>query len=62
MKGASVMFTWFIQNLATILISFVLLAIVMLVVMQLRKNKKKGKHSCGCNCAHCSMADTCHKE
>ena len=55
------MFTWITENLATILISAGLLLIVVLIIVKLVKDKKKGKSSCGCNCAHCAMAESCHK-
>ena len=32
------------------------------VIVTMIKNKKKGKSSCGCNCAHCAMAGSCHKK
>ena len=54
------MIAWILQNLATIIISLVLAAIVALIIVFLVKNKKKGKSSCGCNCAHCAMAGSCH--
>ncbi len=53
--------TYLMQNLGTIVISAVLLAIVVLIVLRLMKNKKAGKSSCGCNCAHCALHGTCHK-
>ncbi len=56
------MFSWLISNLATILISLVLVAIVVLIILKLRKDMCKGKTSCGCNCAHCAMAGSCHKK
>ena len=53
--------TYLMQNLGTIVISAVLFAIVVLIVLRLMKNKKAGKSSCGCNCAHCALHGTCHK-
>ena len=50
------------NNLATILICLVLAVIVALIIWSLVRNKKKGKSSCGCNCAHCAMAGSCHKK
>ena len=54
------MFTWIANNIWTILICAVLAVIVALVIVSLVKDKKKGKSTCGCNCAHCAMAGTCH--
>lgn len=56
------MFTWITENLATILISAGLLLIVVLIIVKLVRDKKKGKSSCGCNCAHCAMSGSCHKQ
>ena len=50
---------WLANNLGTILVVLVLAATVFAIVRSLIRNKKKGKSSCGCNCAHCAMAGTC---
>ena len=55
------MLNWIANNIATILISLGLLIIVFAIIVKLVKDKKKGKSSCGCNCAHCAMAGSCHK-
>lgn len=55
------MLAWIAANIGTILVSAVLILIVALILHKLVKDKKKGKSSCGCNCAHCAMAGTCHK-
>ncbi len=47
------MLNWLASNLATILISLVLLAIVALIVRYLIRQKKQGKSSCGGNCSCC---------
>lgn len=54
------MLNWIANNMATILISLGLLIIVFAIIVKLVKDKKKGKSSCGCNCAHCAMAGSCH--
>lgn len=56
------MFSWLSENIGTILICLVLVAIVVWIVMGLLKDKKKGKSSCGANCAHCAMAGSCHNK
>jgi len=55
------MLTWFTNNLATIIITLVLIAIVAAIIIGMRKDKKAGKSSCGGNCAHCAMAGKCHQ-
>lgn len=56
------MFNWIARNLSTIIICLVLAAVVVLIIVSLVKDKRKGKSSCGCKCAHCPMAGSCHKK
>ncbi len=56
------MFAWIAENIGTILITAALILIVALITRKLIKDKKKGKSSCGCNCAHCAMAGSCHPQ
>ena len=46
------------QNYLTIIIIAVLVLMVALIV----KDKKAGKNTCGANCAHCANAGYCHKK
>ncbi len=62
MKGVCLMLAWLSANISTIIISLVLLLIVAAIIYKLVKDKKKGKHSCGCDCAHCAMAGSCHSK
>ena len=55
------MLAWISENLATIIITLVLVAIVTAIIIAMRKDKKAGKSSCGGNCAHCAMAEKCHQ-
>lgn len=56
------MLQWIGANLVTILICLVLLAIVTFIIVYLVRQKKQGKSSCGCNCAHCAMHGSCHSQ
>ena len=56
------MLAWITENIGTILISAVLLLVVILIIRKLVKDQKKGKSSCGCNCAHCAMSGSCHQK
>ena len=56
------MFTWLAENLATVIISVVLIAVVALIVLSMVKKRKQGKPSCGCGCAHCAMHGACHSK
>lgn len=54
------MFTWIMENMATIIISAVLVLAVAAVIANIVRGKKKGKSSCGCGCAGCAMNGICH--
>ena len=54
------MLHWISANLSTILISIALLAIVVLIIRGLVRQKKLGKSSCGAGCAPCAMHGQCH--
>ena len=54
------MLTWIMGNLATIIISAVLLLVVAAVIISMVRGKRKGKSSCGCGCAGCAMNGACH--
>lgn len=49
------------ENAGTIAVSLVLIGVVALIVVRLRKDRKKGKCSCGGQCGCCPMAGSCHK-
>ena len=51
---------WIMDNMATILVTLVLIGIVAAIVGKMRKDKKQGKSSCGCGCSSCAMHGTCH--
>lgn len=54
------MIDFFSENIATIIVGLIVLAIVLLIIFKLIKDKKKGKSSCGCGCEHCQNASACH--
>ena len=56
------MHTWLTDNIATIIICAVLIAVVAAIIIHMVKNKKKGKSSCGCGCADCPMSSPCHSD
>ncbi|MBQ0012057.1 MAG: FeoB-associated Cys-rich membrane protein [Clostridiales bacterium] len=51
---------WIYDNLGTIVVSAILLVAVVLVIVKMLRDRKRGR-SCG-SCAGCAMADTCHKK
>ena len=50
-----------VDNAGTILVSLALAALVAVIILRLRRDKKQGKTSCGGNCGCCPMAGSCHK-
>lgn len=56
------MLTWILENMATIVISAVLIIMVAAVVASMVRGKRKGKSSCGCGCAGCAMNGACHSK
>lgn len=51
-----------LNNLGTLAVGLILLAVVILILIGMRKEKKAGKHCCGGGCAGCPGACICHKE
>ena len=54
------MLAWLMENMATIIISAVLVLLVAAVIASMVRGKRKGKSSCGCGCAGCAMNGACH--
>lgn len=54
------MLAWIYQNLATIIISVIILAVVAAIIISMVRNRKKGKTACGCGCSNCPMSTSCH--
>lgn len=48
-----------INNIATIIVGLIVLAIVTLVVIKMVKDKKKGIGTCGSKCANCPNSGMC---
>ena len=58
------MWNWITDNIGTILICLVLIAIVTAIIISMVKKKKAGKSmvcSCG-NCKTCQMGGSCHNK
>ncbi|GEM_PF-73442 len=54
------MLSWISSNIGTIIVCAVLVLIVTAIVMNMIKDKKKGKSViCGGKCAHCAMGCSC---
>lgn len=54
------MLSWLSANIGTIVVLAVIAAVAAAIVIGMRRDKKKGRSSCGNNCAHCQMAGQCH--
>lgn len=53
------MLLWITANLGNIAVCTVLIVIVAAIIRGQLPSKKKGKSSCSCGCAGCSMAGKC---
>ncbi|MBR7020113.1 MAG: FeoB-associated Cys-rich membrane protein [Lachnospiraceae bacterium] len=51
---------WLTDNLGTILVSLVLVAIVVLIVRKQIRDRLAGRTSCGCGCENCASRGICH--
>lgn len=56
------MFAWIYQNLSTIIISLIMVAVVAAIIISTVRNRKNGKSSCGCGCSNCPMSGSCHSK
>lgn len=54
------MFGFLMENSSTILVSAVVAAILILILLKIIKDKKKGVSSCGCSCKDCPSSGMCH--
>ncbi|MBQ7106201.1 MAG: FeoB-associated Cys-rich membrane protein [Clostridia bacterium] len=54
------MMNWVLDNLASIIVLTVVIAIITLVVIKMIKDKKNGKQNCSCGCEGCAFKDNCH--
>ncbi|MCH5318002.1 MAG: FeoB-associated Cys-rich membrane protein [Eubacterium sp.] len=52
------------ENLSTIIIGLIILAVAVGIIAKMIKDKKNGKSSCncGCGCENCLSAEICHKK
>ena len=48
------------ENISTIVLCVVLIAVVATIVIKLVKDRRAGKSSCGCGCKNCAMQGKCH--
>ena len=53
------MHTWLMDNMATIIISAVLVLMVSGSIASMVRSKRKGKSSCGCGCGSCPAGSLC---
>ena len=57
------MLSFITENLSTIIVGAVVAAVVVLIVLKLRKDKKKGTScSCGSACSGCPSSGMCHRD
>lgn len=56
------MVKFLLENIGTIIVGLVILAIVVLIIYKMIKDRKKGKSSCGCGCSNCPSSSMCHSK
>ena len=56
------MLEWLLANCGSILVVIGLIALTVLIILSLRKDKKQGRSSCGSSCAGCPMSGHCHEK
>ncbi len=54
------MLAFLAANGGTLLIGALVAAAVVLILLKLRRDKRKGCSSCGCGCENCPSAGMCH--
>lgn len=60
LKGGYIMLQFIISNLATIIITLLLITIVSFIIRKMIKDKKQGKSCCSGGCAGCSKSSCQH--
>ena len=56
------MFTFIRENIGSLLVLFIILAIVTLVCIFRFRKRRRGEGGCGSGCKTCPMATKCHRE
>ena len=56
------MLDFFVNNWGTLLAGVIVLAVVILVIVKLIRDKKKGKKAGGCDCGHSAASAGCHHD
>lgn len=56
------MLNWMEQNLGTIAICVLLVAMVAAILLSMRREKRQGKSPCGGSCAHCTLHGACQEK
>lgn len=56
------MLNFLAQNWGSLFVGAGVLAIVVLILLKIRRDKKKGQNSCGCSCGDCPSAGACHSK
>ncbi|MCR5356906.1 MAG: FeoB-associated Cys-rich membrane protein [Lachnospiraceae bacterium] len=55
------MIVWLAENLGTIIITIVLIALVAVIIRTMIRDKKMGRSTCGGSCASCKMCTACRQ-
>jgi len=53
------MYAWLSKNLGTIVVVLILIAVVTAVIVNMIKDKKRGRSVCGGDCCRCGSSKAC---
>ncbi|HIW14045.1 MAG TPA: FeoB-associated Cys-rich membrane protein [Firmicutes bacterium] len=54
--------SWLWEQSGTIFVLLIVIAVVVLILYSLRRDKQKGRSPCGGHCGHCPMGGACHSK
>lgn len=55
------MLYWLSENISSIIICVLLIALVVFIIERAVRNRRNGKASCTCSCGGCPMNGACNK-
>lgn len=54
------MAAWFSENIGNAVVILIVIAVIVLGIRSIIKDRRSGKGGCGCGCASCAMKGSCH--
>ena len=56
------MLSFFADNWGSLIAGAIVAAVVVLILVKIYRDHKKGKSACGCGCENCPSSGACHKK